>query len=310
MNAGFVTGEQSKANVNAANNASYLNNVNQVTPYGSLNYDVTGGVYDYNGNWVPRWTATTALSPEQQALYEKSNAVSQNAYDLANKYVGRIGDATAQPFSLNGAPNAPTVPTYSGPEYNDARRNDVYNAIIQRNQSNIDRDRATLESRLANQGISLGTDAYKAGFDDYNRGVNDFRLGADIQSGQEARADYMTALQGANQQFNANAASYGMGTDARKNYITEQQMLRMQPIQETAALLGTGSGQQYPTFVPTNNYQVAPTDVGGIYGAQAAQENANYQGQLRSQQAGLGGLYGLIGAGLGGWAQGGFKSPW
>jgi len=72
-------------------------------------------------------------------------------------------------------------------------------------------------------------------------------------------------------------------------------MLRMQPIQEVAALMGTGGGQQYPTFQPTNNYQVQAPDVGSIYGMQAQQQQANYQAQLRSQQAGLGGLMGLLG---------------
>ena len=47
------------------------------------------------------------------------------------------------------------------------------------------------------------------------------------------------------------------------------------------------------SFVPTNNYQVAPTDVGAIHGMAAAQQQAAYNSQVRSQGAALGGLFGL-----------------
>ncbi len=47
------------------------------------------------------------------------------------------------------------------------------------------------------------------------------------------------------------------------------------------------------SFVPTNNYQVAPTDVGDIHGMAAAQQQAAYNSQVRSQGAALGGLFGL-----------------
>jgi len=289
-----ISNQSQAANQNAANSASYLNNVDQVTPYGNLKYEVTGGNYDYLGNWIPKWTATQSLSPEQQKLYDKQIEVTQGGYDLAGKYIDRIGDATSQPFNLNGAPAAPDVP-----QYNDAFHDEVYNKILERNAPQQAKDRLALESRLANQGISLGTEAYNSGMDVYNRGINDFRLAADIDAGNQAIG-----------RFNANAASYGMGTDARKNYITEQQMLRMQPIQEVSALMGTGGGQQYPQFVPTNNYQVQPTDVAGIHGMAAAQAQANYQAQLKSQGAALGGLFGLVGAGLGGWGESGFKKFW
>lgn len=292
MDAGFVINQSAKANQNAANNSAFMSNINQKTPYGSLTYNLLDGVIDYNGNWIPRFEAETKFSPEQQALYDKQIDVTQKGYNLASDYMDRVGASTATPFTMNGAPAAPTTP-----QYNDAFHNDVYNKILERNAPQQGRDLMALEGRLANQGISIGTDAYKARMDDYNRGVNDFRLAADIDAGNQAIG-----------RFNANAASYGMGTDARKNWVTEQQMLRMQPIQEVAALMGTGGGQQYPTFQPTNNYQVQAPDVVGAYGSQAAQQQAQYQSQQRSQQAALGGLFGLLGSGLGGWASGGFKT--
>ena len=385
-----VSMQQQTASQNAANSASYLNNVNQVTPYGSLTYDVTGGTYDYGGNWVPQWTATQSLSPDQQKLHDSQMGVTQGAYNLANQYVDRIGAATSQPFSTAGAPASPNVPTYNatgggalptynsgavghlnapssvnplaapGPvdQYSDAYRNDVYGKMLDRASGAQAADRMALETRLANQGISIGSEAYQKAMGDYNRGINDFRIGADISSGQNAAQQYQSYLAGNQQQwgqgldkyqadlmgnqqswsqgldrfqanlaaqgqafdknamsyslgnqqalqnFNVGSSLYTMGQDARKNYITEQQMLRMQPIQETAALLGTGGGQQYPSFVPTNNYQVQPADVGGIFGMAAAQDSANYQAQQQSQNAAMGGLFGLAGSLGGGYLYG------
>jgi len=46
-------------NLAAAQTATAANRVNQVTPYGTLNYDITGK--DPYGN--PTWTATQTLEP-------------------------------------------------------------------------------------------------------------------------------------------------------------------------------------------------------------------------------------------------------
>ena len=45
--------------------------------------------------------------------------------------------------------------------------------------------------------------------------------------------------------------------------------------------------------MPTNNYQVAPIDVGGIFGMAAAKEQQNHQAQQRAQSGAMGGLFGL-----------------
>lgn len=292
--------------------------MNQVTPYGSLTYEQTGDAYDDSGNRVPRFTATTTLSPEQKALYDKQVQITQGAYDLAGNYVNRIGEATKDPFSLTGAPAAGTVPTYNAPPaYDEAYRQQTLDTINRRAQPQMERDRMALESRLANQGISLGTEAYMGGMDDYNRGVNDFRLGADIQAGQDAATRYGLQLQGANQEFNAGGASFGMQNQGRQNYVTEQQMLRMQPIQEVAALVGTGGAQQGPTFAPQTNYQIQAPDVGGIYGMAAANDQATYRTQVGAQNAAFSGLTNLAGSlgggylyGLGRGGGGGGGSGW
>lgn len=267
----YVSQQQTQSNVNTAVANGYLNRVNQYGPTGSKTYDIRG-TQNVGGVEVPLWNETTTLSPDQQRIYDSQTKLTQGTSDLANQYVGRIGEATASPYSYDGLAPAP--------QYNEAYRQQQLDAIIQRNQPQMERDRAALNQRLANQGISLGSDAWRAAQDDYNRSVNDFRLGADTQAGSAA------------------AQVYGLESNTRDRAIQEMTNLRTQPINEVATLLGTGTGVQSPQFSQVAQTQVAPTDVSGNYW------NA-YQGQVAQQQiaqqannATQGGLFGLGGTAL------------
>ncbi len=267
-----MIGQQTAANGQAAVTQGLMNRVNQVTPYGSVTYDKTGAV-NMPGYEVPLYTATTKLSPEQQNLYDTRTRVEQGAYDLADKYTGRIGEATATPFNYEGLPNAPV--------YNEGYRQQQKDAIIARNQPQMDRDREALRTQLGNQGISVGSEAWQDSFYDYNRATNDFRLGADVQAG------------------NAAAQAYGLEASTRDRAIQERANLRSQPINEVAALLGTGQGVQNPQFQNVPQVQVQPTDVMGAYGQQYAGQMAGWQQDQKSNSAAMGGLFGLGGSAIG-----------
>lgn len=269
---GYVSGQQTASNVNTAVANAYLNRVNQYGPQGSKTYTTTG-TRTIGGVEVPTWNEVTTLSPEQQRIYDSQTKLTQGTSDLANQYVGRIADATAQPYSYDGLPAAP--------QYNDAYRTQQRDAIIQRNQPQMDRDAEALRTRLANQGIALGTEAWRNAQDDYARSVNDFRLGADIQSGSAA------------------AQQYGLEANTRDRAIQEMTNLRTQPINEVAALLGAGTGVQMPEFSPVPQTQVAPTDVSGNYWNAYQGQVAQQQAAAQQQNAALGGLFGLGGT-LGG----------
>jgi hypothetical protein len=267
-----VSGQQTQSNVNTAVANGYLNRVNQWGPQGSKTYDI-GGYANVGGVDVPMWNERTTLSPEQQKIYDSQTQLTQGTSDLANQYVGRIADATAQPFNYEGLPDAPV--------YDDAYHQKVRDDIIARNQPQMDRDAEALRTRLANQGISLGSEAWQNSLYDFNRATNDFRLGADIQAGQSA------------------TQRYGVEANTRDRAIQERTALRTQPINEVATIMGTGTGVQMPQFSAVPQTQVAPTDVSGNYWNQ-------YQGQVAQQQqaqqaanATTGGLFGLGGSAIG-----------
>jgi len=268
----FINQQQTQSNAQTAVTQGLMNRVNQVTPYGTLTYDKTGAV-NMPGYEVPLYTATTKLSPEQQNLYNTQTRVTQGAYDLADKYTGRIGDATATPFNYDGLAAAP--------QYNEDYRKQQLAAIEARNAPSQQRDQAALQQRLANQGIALGSEAWRGAQDDYNRGVNDFRLGADVQAG------------------NAAAQTYGLEASTRDRAIQERANLRTQPINEVAALLGTGQGVQNPQFQNVPQVQVANVDTSAPYNAQYQGQMAQWQQGQKSNDAMMGGLFGLGGAGIG-----------
>lgn len=131
------------------------------------------------------------------------------------------------------------------------------------------RNMGLMEQKLANQGLQPGTPAY----DDAMRNLT---YGQD-----KARNDFMLS-----------SYDTGMNTALTK---------RNQPLNEVSALM-SGSQVNQPNFVSTPQTGVNGTDYAGLV-------NQNYQNQLNSYNAKIGGLAGLGGAALGGWATGGFTNP-
>lgn len=84
-----------------------MNMTNQVSPWGSLNYNQSGTqtIIDPNGKpvEVPRYTAVTSLSPEQQKIYDQTQAADLNLATIANEQSGKIGDLLNNPFEFNNS---------------------------------------------------------------------------------------------------------------------------------------------------------------------------------------------------------------
>jgi hypothetical protein len=104
-------------NVSTAIANSFLNNTNQVTPTGSLDYNQTGS-YGWTDPTtgatyqVPRFTATQTLSPQEQAIQNQTLGAQYNLAGMANAQSGSVANLLATPFSPGasapqaGNPNA------------------------------------------------------------------------------------------------------------------------------------------------------------------------------------------------------------
>jgi hypothetical protein len=145
-------------NISTAIANTAMGAVNQVGPGGTVTRTQTGTqkVTDPSTGVtyeVPTYTDTTKLSEVQQGIYDQTNSAVS----------GRLS-------SLGGT------------------RKSVEDALMARLNPQIERDRAALEARLANQGLTAGSRAYGASQDDFSRGVTDARLGAILSAGQEESA--------------------------------------------------------------------------------------------------------------------------
>lgn len=266
---------QSASNTNTAISNAWLNSPNISTPYGNIT-TTQNGTHTVNGQQIPTFLQTQTLSPEQQTIYEQGVQGDTQLNQLGLDQLGRVKDAVSTPFSLDQFGTAPTADA--------AYRDQQYNAILQRAQPQQDQQRAALEQRLANQGIGIGSEAYNDAMNQFGQNVNDFNLGAQAQSGNEE------------------AQQYGLQSQAYQQAISNALLQRQQPLQELSQFMGNSNAFQSPGVVGTPQSTIQPTDTTSpVY--------ANYNAQV--QQAGqnqsatnslYGGLAGLAGSALGGWA--------
>jgi hypothetical protein len=248
---------QTASNVKTATTQQQLNMVDQTNPYGTQNYT-------QNGTWAdgtPRYSMSTTLSePEQRnqnQQWEFDNLTNQLGINQTKKLTGLLDT----PFKLD----------------NEATESRLMELGSKRLNPELARRSAALESKLYNQGVLPGTEAYREAMAENTRGEND--------------AYNQLLLTGRGQ---AN---------------TELMAERNQPINEITALMSGGQVNQ-PQFGNTPQTGVANTDIAGI--TQQGYENAllPWKQENSNKQALMGGLFSLGGAALGGWGRNGFSTSW
>lgn len=265
---------QGAANKETAYWNSVMGNVNQTTPYGSIQYsDSSNGVYDPNK--APTFSSTITLSPAQQKLLDSQQANDQGLQDLGTAQMGRISDAVSSPYSFTGMPSAPTATDVN------ALSQQGQDAIMSRLNPQFDRDEEALRTRLINQGIGQGSEAYNNEFNTFNQAKNDARQQA-ILGGQS---------------YGGNEEQQQLAL--RNQAIQEYNAQRNAPLNEYSALT-SGQQIQNPSF---SGSQAGNAQAGDIQGAtQSAYQNAMglYNSKVGSQNATQGALFGLGGSALSG----------
>ncbi|MBX4976106.1 tail fiber domain-containing protein [Rhizobium lentis] len=131
------------------------------------------------------------------------------------------------------------------------------------------RDQASLEQSLADKGISMAA-AY-----------------------ENAMRDFSTRKQAASDQYLGD-----MYSNAQNSILTE----RNQPLNEISALM-SGSQVHQPSYVNTPTTQLPTVDQAGLINENFNQKMGVYDRQVAQSNAAMGGLFGLGGTLLGGWAK-------
>lgn len=217
---------------------------------------------DYYISDVPKYTRTTTYSPDQQQILDLEEDVSIGALSLGNTYLDRIAGQTG----LNlGQFEAPTTETgqYAYESVRDALYRDL--------QEGSRFDEEALATRLANQGIPLGSEAYGWEQDIYNEALTDAYYQAALYAGDEQTRQY-------------NLAKDVYDTQVQ-NYLTEY----YSPYNELASLLGYSSGVTTPTYGSTAQVDVSSPDYSGL-------KRTEYDAETRQSSGLWGDLFGLGGS--------------
>ena len=138
---------QTQSNRETAITQTGLNAMDQFGPGGSLTYDQVGTWAD----GTPRFQQTTALSPEQQAIYDTNVGTQTNLANLAQQQSGRLGDLLGEPLDWS------------------AQQNFLNELTTQNLDPTWDRLRQQEASRLAQSGITPGSTSYDRQMELFNR---------------------------------------------------------------------------------------------------------------------------------------------
>lgn len=262
-----------------------INRVDQFTPEGSITWTIRPGADPENpkpGDYIQ----TTQYSPEQQALYDQDNRISQSFMNTAQTGLDRVAGAIGSDFDTSGLGQLDTsLDTQNLPALTmggeDARKR-VSDAILSRINPELDRQENSLRSRLLNSGIEQGTDAWNTELERMDRSRTDAAVQADLAGGTEQSRMAQLEQQIRGQLFGEEAAASTFANQSRSQGLEEQAWLRQLPINEVNALR-TGSQVQSPNFSgyytgggasPSNVYQAGSDAYGASVNATNA-ANAN-----------------------------------
>lgn len=229
-----------------------LGNVNQYGPDGSVTYSTngsrsftdptTGATYN-----IPQYEQRTTLSQQQQAIKNQSDAASLNLGTIANQQSNFLKDYLSKPVSLDT-------------QATEARTMELANQRLAPLVAQRDED---LRTRLANQGIKAGSDAYNRELNTFNQGTNDAYNQLILQGHGQAVQDILTQ--------------------------------RNQPLNEISALM-SGSQVSTPQFGAGTNQPSLPTvDYSGLVEQNYQNQLGAYNTQMQQSQGIIGGLFGLGG---------------
>lgn len=242
-----LANQQYQNQLGLLNAQTVANRPTQVTPQGTVSW-----TQDANGNWVQ----TTSLSPEQQALYNQQVGQQYNLGGMIGTQGQNVANSLQNQYSLNPG------------QLQSEAANAAYSQATRYLDPQFQREQASLESQLANQGISRGTEAYTNAMNQFN----EQRGQAYDQARNQA---YTQGLMGANQAFNQSMAA-NQAPILNYNLLRGGQTQVSNPNMPSFNTQGMISG---PDLLGAGS-QTYGNQL-GVYNAQAAQNN-NLTGGLFS----------------------------
>lgn len=277
-------------NINAAVAQNQLNNTNQITPYGNINYQQTGGSYvggtpavadtpstggywngqmwvetggskghpATQGTWTPTYTATTTLSPEMQKIVNTNSENALQSGYLQNTLTKNAASTLSKPLDLSWGKIASNI--YG------LEKHTLDPQWAQASQVNA--------QSLADQGLTPGSQG--AGYQNTQFGIdkgnayNNAMLNAQGQAVQDITTQYNSPL---------NALSA----------LRSNSQVQQPGVGQTASSAQGNVGAAPYANVAQGNYAIGSQNFNAAQQAQQSQ----YQAQQQQQSQLMGGLFGL-----------------
>jgi hypothetical protein len=294
-----VQGVSQQANqqnmMNAGQQAAY-NRINQQGPFGSVSYSQTGT--DASGN--PIFSQSTQLDPTQLKYLSELQQGASGAYKgglagLSGLAQSAESGPKLDPWGVGQSGVNRLTGEFGSPMQDSSQGalDQAYKFATARMERGLGEQEGALRNRLANQGLSAGSEAYE-------RELRNLR-----ESGEGMRNEAAANLQNQffsqgmaerGQNYNEAAGLYNMGQQAGAQQFS-QQMAPYQMLASQGGLINPVLNPGVSSFNPVN---VANVDVAGLNQASKANEYQNYNAQMQQYNAMLGGIGGLAGKVLGG----------
>ena len=255
------------------------------TPFGNQTWAAQSATDPATGKPITQWTQNTTLDPSLQQALDSQIDTQLGRSQLASGFMGRVQDAYSQPFDYSSMPalaqaNAPgnlktgttdyapglaTSFNFGGelPKFDSSYRDTVANQLMSKMQPVHDYQQRQLETKLANQGFTQGSEAFNRALTELNQRQSAERYNALDTAGTEAQRLYNmqmgTAQQGYNQNLQAaqfqnqalgqanaldlaNMQAFNQGVSQQyglnQQYANAQNQLRQQAIAEEAQRRG------------------------------------------------------------------------
>lgn len=152
--------QQGLMNTETAIAEALLNRAEEVTPYGSRRWTQTGAYGLPSGMNVPLLRSDIALSPLGQERFGQEERIIGQVGNIAERGVGRVGEAMERPFSVSGV---------------DQLQNKAEEAYFARLDPRLARAREARETELITRGHAPGGRAWETTQQDIGQQENDAR---------------------------------------------------------------------------------------------------------------------------------------
>lgn len=233
----------------------------------------------------PMWQQTMKLTPQAQATLDAQMAMDKQYADIAQIGLGKARGLLEDPnLDFSKLPELQGIDLNTLPQAPINAGQTAQQAIMSRLQPTLQQRENELAQRLANQGITLGSEAYQREMNLAGQNRNDLELQAAREGITLDQAARINAL-------NEQNLRYGNQADMRGRLLQEQAMQKDRPLNLINALR-SGAQVQNPTFQPyamqsgVQQANVAGPDYvkAGMLGYQQGLDAYNAQ-QARQQQA-------------------------